>query len=216
MQDADWNADGHADIVYSDTYQRTYLLINDGTSRERPQFKQQKYFDMEKRNHGMYAGGGDWNGDLVRDFLHMPFGGGQYKIFPGNALGGKGLRFLEGGLKACTNLRLQGDRTTRASTCAWAWDYSGTARRRGVIEYVGVHRNASEIGFYEVKGGQSKRVAVLAKFPGQMPQLTAGDLNADGRMDLLYSGGLWNSGKAHTKIWVMYGKVKNIPGKRKR
>ncbi len=168
---------------------------------------------MEKRNHGMYAGGGDWTGDMVRDFLHMPFAGGQYKVFPGNSLGGKGLRFLEGGLKACTKLRLQGDRSTRASTCAWAWDYSGTARRRGVIEYVGVDRNASEISFYEVKDGRSRKVALLTKYPGQMPQLTAGDLNADGRMDVLYSGGLWNSGRAHTKVWVMYGKVRNIPGK---
>ena len=213
MQDADWNADGHTDIVYSDTYRRTYVLINDGTSRERPRFIKQKFFDMEKKNHGMYAGGGDWNGDMVRDFLHMTYAGRYYKLFPGSLVDGKGLRFLGGGLEACTRLRLSGE---KASTCAWAWDYSGTAKRRGVIEYVGVNRNASEIGFYEVRDKESTRVAVLVKFPGKMPQLSASDLNADGKMDLIYSGGLWRPGRKHTKIRVMYGKVKNIPRRRER
>ncbi|MCZ7647671.1 MAG: VCBS repeat-containing protein [Planctomycetota bacterium] len=203
----DLNGDGYLDIAYSDTYRRAYLLLNDGKDREHPTFTQQKFFDMEKTNHGMYAGGGDWNGDGVLDFLHMTFAGAQFKVFKGAPVeGGKGVKFAEGGLPAAEVLKITGE---KARKCAWAWDYSGTAKQRGVVEYVGVFRpegGREEIAFFEVKDGVSRKLATLAQTAGQTPLLTASDLNADGRMDILFSCGLWRAETEHTKVWVMYGK----------
>lgn len=207
----DWNADGYLDIVYSDTYRRTYLLLNDGRDRDHPTFTSQLFFNMEKRNHGMHAGGGDWNNDGVRDFLHMSFGGGAYKLFPGALTAGGGLKFQEGGLKQCTVLKIGRDRESKARKCAWAWNYTGTAKQRGVIEYVGIAKNNQDIAFFELKDGISRMVAKLFTPEARTPLLTAGDLNRDGRIDILFSCGLWNGEKDKTKIYVMYGKVKNSP-----
>jgi len=202
----DWNDDGFLDIAYSDTYRRAYLLINDGKNKDKPTFTQQTFFDMEKTNHGMYAGGGDWDGDGVVDFLHMAFAGSEFKLFKGARQAKGGVKFVDGGLKACQALSIGGQKPRR---CAWAWDYSGTAKQRGAIEYVGIvdlPSEQSEIGFYEVVSGQSKKLCVLVTPEGKTPLLTAVDLNADGKMDLLYSCGLWNNEKDKTKVWVMYGK----------
>lgn len=202
----DWNGDGYLDLVYSDTYQRAYLLLNDGKSREQPSFKQEVFFDMEKKNHGMYAGGGDWNGDGVLDFLHMTFAGAQFKVFKGTAHGSGGIKFTEGGLPMAEVLKFHGERPRK---CAWAWDYSGTSKSRGVIEFVGVAKRAEggeEIAYYELANGESKKLATLVVPDGQTPLLTACDLNADGKKDLLYSCGLWNNEREKTKVYVMYGK----------
>ena len=42
--------------------------------------------------------------------------------------------------------------------------------------------------------------------------MSVGDLNGDGRMDLLTTGGVFTKGES-TEIWVLYGKVKNVPAK---
>lgn len=159
----------------------------------------------------MHAGGGDWNGDGLMDFLHMPFAGNPYKLFPGERVGEKGLKFKEGGLKACTVLQVGNDRQTKAPKCAWAWDYSGTAKKRGVVEYVGISPDQKGIAFFELAGGQSRLTATLTAPDGQTPLLTAGDFNRDGSMDIVFSCGLWNNETAKTKIYVMYGKVENSP-----
>lgn len=206
VQAADWNGDGFMDIVYSDTYVRAYLLINDGKSKDKPAFTKQVFHEMEKTNHGMLAGGGDWDGDGVADWLHMPFAGAEYRLFKGDDLGGKGLKFAEGGLKSSVALKIDGD---KATNCAWAWDFSGTSKVRGVTEYAGIQGNTREIGLFEVANGKSRKVCVLATAEGANPQVTLGDLNGDGKMDLLFSSGLWNNEADKTKVCVMYGKVAN-------
>lgn len=210
VQCVDWNNDGFLDIVLSDTYRRTSILLNDGTSREAPTFTMRKFFDMEKKNHGMYAGGGDWDGDGVMDFLHMPFAGQSFKLLKG-VREGDAVKFQEEGLKACTVLDVQGEKPRK---CAWAWNFSGTARDRGVTEFVGVTSGADgkeEIAFFEVKDGQSRQVATLAKPDGSTPLLTASDLNGDGKMDILYSCGVFKNEHDKTPVWVMYGTVANAP-----
>lgn len=207
VQAVDWNGDGWMDIAYSDTYERAYVLINEAKDRERPTFKKQVFYDMEKTNHGMLAGGGDWDGDGVPDWLHMPFAGAEYKLLKGApAEGGKGLKFAEG-LQQAVALKIGGEKATH---CAWAWDFSGTAKKRGVTEYVGVQGNGNEIVFFELKEGLSRKAGVLAASEGATPQVTIGDLNGDGKMDMLWSSGLWNNEQEKTRVWVMYGKIANM------
>lgn len=209
VQAADWNNDGWMDLVYSDTYRRAFILINKKTSRRQPTFERVRYFDFGKANHGMLAGGGDWNGDGIRDFLYLPYGGEQYILFAGSLQDGKGLKFADGPVGKGQDLQITGQ---KARDCAWAWDYSGT-RRKGEIEYVGVEWDSREINFYKVANGASKKVGVLAVSDGNMPKVTACDLNGDGSMDVLYSSGVFEKPEV-TKIYVMYGKVKNMAARR--
>ncbi len=209
VQPVDWNGDGWMDLVYSDTYRRVFLLINKRTSRRQPTFERVKYFDFGKANHAMFAGGGDWNGDGIRDFLYMPYGGENYVLFAGTTVGGHGLKFADGPVDKGRDLKITGE---RARDCAWAWNFSGTCRP-AQIEYVGVEGESREINFYRVTDGVSRKIGVLAVSDGQMPKLTACDLNGDGCMDILYSSGVFEKPEV-TKVYVMYGKVKNIKAPR--
>lgn len=205
VQAVDWNGDGWMDLVYTDTYRRSYVLINKKVSREKPVFERVKYFDFENTSHGMWAGGGDWNGDGVRDFLHMPHGGLFYKVLAGSTLEGKGLRFADGPYQKAQVLKIEGE---KACDCAWAWNFSGKCKP-GDIEYVGISGlESQDVNFYKVEGGVSRKVGTLATFPGHQVKVTACDLNGDGCMDVLYSGGVFED-PAVTKVYVMYGKVKN-------
>jgi len=206
VQAVDWNADGWLDIVYTDTYRAAFLLINKKVLRRQPVFDRVKWFDFEKTNHGMLAGGGDWNHDGVRDFLHMPFGGKYYRAFAGERIDGAGLRFAGSDVRSGTLIDLAGD---KAPECAWAWDFSGTCRP-GQVEYVGVaDRDKGEIGLFRVTDKVSRKVGTVATFEGGYVKLTACDLNADGRMDVLYSGGVFGN-PDKTKVFVLYGKVGNM------
>jgi len=204
VQAFDFNDDGHLDIAYSDTYKRAYLLLNNGDSATEPTFTRQVFFDMEKKNHGMHAGGGDWNGDGVPDFLHMPFGGAQFKLFAGARQQNGGVRFEDGGLKSCTRIAVQRERDdNKPQRFAWAWDYSGTAVDRGVTEYIGI--KGDSINFYELKDGQSRKLAELHRQEGGGLACTASDLDGDGVQDLLFSSGLWKQHRDQTKISWMRG-----------
>jgi hypothetical protein len=205
VQAVDWNNDGWMDLVYSDTYRRCFILINTRTSRSQPTFERIKYFDFGKANHAMYCGGGDWNGDGVRDFLYMPYGGQSYLLFAGRLIDGKGLKFADGPVASGRDLKITGQ---KAGDCAWAWDFSGTCKA-GQIEYVGTEGESREINFYKVTDGVSRRLGTLAVSDGKLPKITACDLNADRCMDVMYASGVFEKPKV-TKVYVMYGRVRNI------
>jgi hypothetical protein len=205
VQPVDWNNDGWMDLVYSDTYRRCFILINTKTSRRQPTFERIRYFDFGKANHAMYCGGGDWNGDGVRDFLYMPYGGQNYLLFAGSLIEGKCLKFADGPLANGQDLKITGQ---KARDCAWAWNFSGTCKA-GQIEYVGTEGDSREIEFYKVTAGVSRRIGTIAMSDGQLPKVTACDLNADGCMDVMYSSGVFEKPEV-TKVYVMYGKVRNI------
>ncbi|MCD6364238.1 MAG: hypothetical protein J7M14_00005 [Planctomycetes bacterium] len=54
------------------------------------------------------------------------------------------------------------------------------------------------------------RVARLWTNHAAYTRLSIGDLNADGAIDLLMTGGVFTKGE-DTKVWVTYGRVANIP-----
>ena len=207
----DWNSDGWMDLVYSDTYTKSWVLINDKSSRERPVFTRQLYFSFEKRNHGMNSGGGDWNADGVPDFLYMPFGGSHYRLFKGSlAPGAKLPRYQDGPRKNGKVLKISGE---KSRDCAWAWNFSGH-EEPGRIEYVGVgDRKKGTIDFFVVENGAGRKVGNLTRFRGTFPKLTVCDLNDDGCMDVMYSGGVFAKLDI-TRVYVMYGKVKNVAGRK--
>lgn len=123
VQAVDWNRDGWMDLVFTDTYASAYILVNSAKSKEEPTFERKLYFKFEKKNHGMYSGGGDWNGDGVADFLYMPFAGNHYRIFPGKEdTASSWLKFLEGPRKNSFVLKISGE---KAKDCAWAWPFLG-------------------------------------------------------------------------------------------
>lgn len=203
----DWNGDGWMDLVYTDTYTKSWLLINTKTSKDKPTFERKLYFAFEKRNHGMNSGGGDWNADGVMDFLYMPFGGGHYRLFAGTLANGAKLpKYQDGPRKNGKVLKIAG---VKSRDCAWAWDFSGH-KKPGRIEYIGVgDRTAGTIDFFVIENGTGRKIGNLTRFPGKFPKLTVCDLNADGSMDLMYSGGVFAKPDI-TKIYVMFGKVKNV------
>lgn len=207
VQACDWNGDGWMDIVATDTYTRSYVLINRKTSRDKPTFERVNYFAFEKRNHGMHSGGGDWDGDGIRDFLYMPFAGSYYRMFKGDTVKGRGLHFREGDVRSGQAINYTGD---KATDCAWAWNFSGK-RKPGVVEYVGVsNRESHDVEFFVATGDKSRKVGPVGRFEGTYVKATACDVNGDGRMDVLYSGGVFMKPE-YTKIWVAYGLVDNIP-----
>ena len=71
----------------------------------------------------------------------------------------------------------------------------------------------THINFYALDNA-AKRVTfkgTLAKVAGMDQRVSIGDLNGDGSMDLLFTGGCFGRGD-ETQIRVMYGKVPNITG----
>jgi hypothetical protein len=66
------------------------------------------------------------------------------------------------------------------------------------------------VEFYQAANNVSKKLGVIGQFEGTYVKLTACDVNGDRKMDVLYSGGVFMD-PAKSKIWVIYGKVKNIP-----
>lgn len=52
----------------------------------------------------------------------------------------------------------------------------------------------------------------LAVCPANYARLSVGDLNQDGCMDVVYSGGVGAGQEQNTRIWVLYGKAKNVIG----
>lgn len=193
------------------------MLLNQSTAKQ-PAFFHQKmlftrvlYNKKKGREYEASAGGGDWDGDGISDYLLMPSGSDHYKMLKGRR--GKKydhLSFDEDALNTQIKLHVGELSSEKASRCAWAWDYTGTAKARGVTEYIGIAKNGQDIALFELSERGSRLVRVLHEPDGKTPHLTAGDLNRDGKMDIVFSCGFGKDEHDKTKIYVMYGKLKNI------
>lgn len=184
------------------------------------------------------SGGGDWNNDGIEDVAAVMARAAQtWSVYLGESRSdGKHIFKVD---PALTISRKKGYefignemyppwRNTKPDLLGYtpyAWNFSGKLKQGSGISEVVVARfdpmNRTKkksgtggfmdyIDYYEINHN-SKKIrfkGTLAYVPNYRTRLSIGDLNADGRMDIVYAGDGVNK---NTKIWVMYGKVKNIP-----
>lgn len=113
----------------------------------------------------------------------------------------------------------------------YAWNFSGAnphrskvseivavmnapenAERAKIKELGGIYNcNLGDINYYTLNHETRECVfrGTLARINTYAARLSIGDLNADGSMDIVCTGGVFRSFKS--KIWVLYGKVQNVP-----
>ena len=219
----DWNGDGRFDLVVN-TYWSTdgvRLLLNGGKSAERPTFVKDRMLHRIG-SHGKGSGGGDWNQDGVADLV-FPVNAYGWAVYPGSKSADGGVKFADKPAFSSGDFRLVGqDRWFDHSP--YAWNFSGK-RPAGAkaVEIVAVmedpgnaRRKYSEhlchVNYY-LLDRQARTCTLrgtLATNKAAHTRLGIGDLNGDGSMDVLYTGGAFSRGE-ETQIWVMYGKAQNVP-----
>ena len=217
----DWNGDGFFDLVV-DTYwtDGVRLLLNTGRSRRDPTFVKA---DMLHRigSHGMGSGGGDWNNDGVEDFVFSVNHYG-WTMYPGVRDEKGGVWFSDKAAFDAGKVKLTGQSGWFSHT-PYAWNFSG-AHGAGspVTEIVavmddpaddqrGFDQHACRINYYwwDREAGTCALKGTLATNNAAYTRMGIGDLNGDGCMDLLFTGGVFTKGD-DTQIRVMYGKVRNV------
>ena len=221
----DYNGDGHLDLMVN-TYWKSdgvRVLLNTGVSKTDPTFKRGKKLHGIT-SHGKRSGWGDWTGDGVMDFA-FPVNHYGWEVSPG-IRGKKGeLTFLPAATMTSRQYKLIG-RTRWFEYSPYAWNYSGKHPAGGdrveVIAAAGDPGNKGkpypkqltnlELFILDRKARTVTPVGKIWSVPAALARMSAGDLNGDGSMDLLSAGGVFSKGE-ETKIWILYGKVKNIPAK---
>lgn len=223
----DWNGDGHFDIV-ADTYwtMGVRVLLNKGKPKEAPSFSVGKKF-KNIRAHGKGSGGGDWNKDGIGDYL-FPVNCYGWTVYPGK-LEGKAHTFGEKAVLRSGSFTLKGHEKYKLKGKAnwfdaspYAWNFSGIHGKDSQITEVvammmdRVTKPNCDINYYwlDSKAKTCTLKGTIAVNEAGRTRLSIGDLNGDGCMDLLYSGGVYSKGD-ETKVWVIYGKVKNANGSAK-
>lgn len=220
---ADLNGDGGVDLVVN-TYWRTdgvRALMNTCRSKQAPAFTRGRMLHRIG-SHGMGSGGGDWNNDGVVDFV-FPVNRYGWSVYPGSRGPGGALAFADKPAFTSREYKIIG-REGWFDYSPYAWNFSG---RHPVgskqVEVIAVSDDPAnkgktftqmvshiELFVLDHAAKTVTRAGRLATNPAAYTRMSIGDLNADGCMDLLYTGGVFTRGQ-DTKIWVMYGKVPNIP-----
>jgi hypothetical protein len=232
----DWNADGNMDIVVNTYWTKgVVLLLNTGENKEYPVFKEEKKLFEIGQKHSRGSGGGDWNNDGILDYVH-PVNKYSFTVYAG-AKSPKGEMNFDKkefssnsytltGHDAYPPIDVKGEKKPAwFDHTPYAWNFSGkNPKGSKITEVIAVKNKADydatedyaqkkcDLNYYwldrEAKTCELKgRIAVNS---AAATRLSIGDLNGDGSMDLLFTGGTFNKDGAGTKIWVMYGKVKNI------
>ena len=239
LHPVDFNGDGRFDLVVN-TYWNpdgVRVLLNTGTSRADPKFTRGKVLH-KIGSHGRGSGGGDWNNDGVVDFVFPvnPYGWAVYLgrrgpdgrvTFAEKAALTSGKYTMIAREGAAPNPEGRDSKPRWFDHSPYAWNFSGkhpVGSKKVEIVAVGEDpankdrpyaEKLSHIDLY-VLDHQAKTVTRLGRLAtnrAAYTRLSIGDLNGDGCMDLLYTGGVFTTGR-DTKIWVMYGKVPNVPGKK--
>jgi len=218
----DWNGDGWFDLVV-DTFwsDGVRVLLNTGKSKRAPTFKRGPRLHRIG-SHGMGSGGGDWDGDGIMDLV-FPVNAHGWGVYPG-IRGPKGQRkFAAKPALSSREFKIVGQERWFEHT-PYAWNFSG-AHGKGskITEIVAVindpktakrsyDKKLSRVNYYWLDRAAKTCTlkGTLAVNPAAYTRLGIGDLNSDGCMDVLYTGGVFTRGE-ETKIFVLYGKVKNIP-----
>jgi len=224
---ADYNGDGYPDLVVN-TYWRSdgvRVLMNTGKSRQNPTFVRGAMLHSIG-SHGRGSGGGDWDGDGVMDFV-FPVNRYGWAVYPGRRDARGGLRFADKPAMTRGQYKMVGQDGWFEHS-PYAWNFSGRcppgAARTEIIASASdpgnrgrpysAHR--SHLKFY-VLDRAARTVTPAGRIwtnNAALMRISIGDLNADGSMDVLCTGGVFTGG-AETKIWVLYGTVRNIPPKAK-
>ena len=223
LHPVDWNGDGHFDLVVN-TYWRSdgvRVLRNTGRSRKDPTFVRGEMLHRIG-SHGKCSGGGDWNNDGIVDFA-FPVNRYGWQVYLGIRGPGGQLRFADKPAFSHRQYKMIGrDRWFEYSP--YAWNYSGKSPVGAkTVEIIAVSDDpanrgkplqdqVSHLDLYVLDHNAKtvSRVGRLWTNPAAYTRMSIGDLNADGCMDLLCTGGVFTRGQ-ETKIWVLYGKVRNTP-----
>jgi len=201
------------------------VLMNTGKSRQNPTFVRGAMLHSIG-SHGRGSGGGDWDGDGVMDFV-FPVNRYGWAVYPGRRDARGGLRFADKPAMTRGQYKMVGQDGWFEHS-PYAWNFSGRcppgAARTEIIASASdpgnrgrpysAHR--SHLKFY-VLDRAARTVTPAGRIwtnNAALMRISIGDLNADGSMDVLCTGGVFTGG-AETKIWVLYGTVRNIPPKAK-
>ncbi len=216
----DYDGDGRFDLVV-DTFwsDGVRVLLNTGSSKTGPTFRRGQMLHRIS-SHGKGSGGGDWTGDGVPDLV-FPVNANEWAVYPGvKGLAGE-VKFAEKPAFSSGEFRIVGQEQWFDHT-PYAWNFSGKSpARRAEILATMEDPQASKKGYAEqlcrINYYWLDRAAKTCTLKGTLAtnkaaatRLGIGDLNGDGCMDVLYTGGVFTRGD-ETRIWVLYGKVRNIP-----
>jgi hypothetical protein len=229
----DANGDSRPDLIVNTFWTRGVVLLrNTGVKDSIPVFTQAEQLFEVGQKHGRGSGGGDWNNDGIPDYVH-PVNRYGWTVNYGMKLPGGGIGLNKKALNAA-DFKLTGNENygTGADGTIWfdrtpyAWNFSGKhGPDSPVTEVVAVMYQAD---YNETKNYAAKKCdvnlylldrdaktcvkqATLAVNAAATTRLGMGDLDGDGVMDLLYTGGTFNKDGAGTKLWWLRGRQK-APG----
>lgn len=224
----DANGDGRPDLIVNTYWTRGVILLRNTAIKDGvPVFTQVEQLFEIGQKHGRGSGGGDWNNDGIPDYVH-PVNKYGWTVHYGKKLPDNGLGLEKKALKS-------GDFTIRGNegyapaenAATWfdrtpyAWNFSGKhGTGSPVTEVVAVMYRADynetanyaakkcDINMYLLDRAAKACVkqATLAVNAAATTRLGMGDLDGDGAMDLLYTGGTFNKDGTGTKLWWLKGK----------
>ena len=223
----DWNGDGYFDLLVNTQWtEGVMILLNTAKSKTDPTFRKADKFKEIGKTHGKSSGGGDWNGDGLMDYV-FPANSYQWAVYPGKKAENGGMIFDNQPVYQSKNFIILDQKGVPISKknpwfdyTPYAWNFSGKclgeAKEIEVVASIkdpDTKEETSLLNFYSLdfttKTFTLKGTIVKS---AKYTRLSIGDLNGDGCMDILYTGGVFGPKKEGlgTEIYVIFGKTKNI------
>lgn len=227
---APWDADGNGkpDLIINTYWTRgVLLLLHSGMKDGLPVYKQGEVLFEIGQKHGRGSGFGDWNNDGIPDYVH-PVNEYGWTVHVGKPRPDGGFTLRKNALSSA-GFTLKGHEAypAAAENRKWfdrtpcAWNFSGKHGADSPVTEVvavkyqaGYHQTANyaaklcDINLYwlDREAKTCVKQATLAVNAAATTRLGLGDLDGDGAMDVLYTGGTFNKDGAGTKIWWLRGK----------